>query len=110
MVSHKLAVVAPEEGISFLKDAEFDDIQKQLQGLFPEVFAYFDTLEDIYNDDLLSEQVFIPHWMVCTKSGHQLSIASGVTYPTGHVLDLNSNTVHSGFKECQLVLSMCFLL
>lgn len=108
MVSHKLAVVEPE-GIQFLKEASFGEIEAQLRRLFPEIFTHFDTLMEEYNEDLSSKFVFLPHWMVCTKNSRQLSIASGVTHPTGHILDLNTSTSRSGFKEQQLILSMLFL-
>ncbi|KAF9441371.1 hypothetical protein P691DRAFT_766361 [Macrolepiota fuliginosa MF-IS2] len=87
MVSHKLTVVRLE-GIDFLKEAGFEDMQKQLQDLFPEIFA----LKDEYDDNINSEHAFFPHWMVCTKSNCQVNIASEATYPNGHILDLNANT------------------
>jgi hypothetical protein len=104
--SHGLAVIDYQHGIELHTAWSFSDVEAKLKELFPKLFQWFDGQHDKYNPDPYDvENVTLPHFRLCNKVGKQVSIANGVTYPTGHDLFFNSRIARAGFRYHILVLS-----
>ncbi|KXN82216.1 hypothetical protein AN958_02594 [Leucoagaricus sp. SymC.cos] len=84
LAQYHLAVLRPKDGIVFSQSASFAEIEVKLEDLFPELFAYFETLPIYLNSDENSNDpfhAFMPHWKLCHKS-HQTIHLSPVIWPT----------------------------
>jgi hypothetical protein len=106
-----LAVVNGTSGMEIDREASFGDIEKILQGFFPDLFDWFDGLPKVEaNAGDVGEPKHLPQWLLCTKlpgRSSGVSVATGVAFPGGSDIDFNVQIKCSGFRENILILSKC---
>lgn len=107
-----LAVVDGTSGMEIDREATFGDIEKILQGFFPDLFDWFDGLPKVEANlgANVDEPKHLPQWLLCTKlpgRSSGVSVAAGVAFPSGSDIDFNVQTKRSGFRENILILSTC---
>ena len=106
--TQKLAIVDAHHGIEFNVESSFDELDRQLRSLFPDVFATIDTFPPELNYDTNHrDQELKSQWMLVTKDKRCVVVVSDLPFPTGRDLQrFCGGSQRIGFQYRTLLFSM----